>query len=328
MNLPNLSSRPHAGAVAAAMLLSIGPAPTWGQAIDHSMHQPVEPAMQAQEAAEPEHPHAGHQMPPVAPQAGPMDHAAMGHGTAADQDLPASAAPRDPIPPVTPADRAAAYPEVGGDAVHDTAIHSYWLLDRLEIWDADSGTGMGWEALAWVGTDLDRLWLRSEGERVDGATESADVEALYGRAIARWWDLVAGVRHDFGEGPSRTLAAVGAVGVAPYKFEIDATAYLGESGQSGLRLEAEYATLFTNRLIGQWLVSAAAWGQDDPERRIGNGLSTLEAGLRLRYEFHRQFAPYIGVGWDRAYGDTADYRREELADTQDTRLLAGVRIWF
>lgn len=300
------------------------------QPVDHSMHAPAEQAQPAPEAADaPVDPHAGHDMAPATPQAEPMDHAAMGHGTAMDQDLPATAPPLDPIPPVTPGDRAAAFPDVDGHAVHDTAIHSYWLLDRLETWDGDEeGTGVGWEALAWIGTDLDRVWLRSEGERVDGTTESADVEVLYGRAIARWWDLVAGVRHDFGEGPSQTFAAFGVMGLAPYMFEVDATAYLGESGQTGLALEAEYETLFTNRLIGQWLVEAEAWGQDDPERGIGDGLSTLEAGFRLRYEFHRQFAPYIGVVWERAYGGTADYRREQLDDIEDTRVVAGVRIWF
>src|SRR5690606_1585096 len=149
-----------------------------------------------------------------------------------------------------------------------------------------------------------------------------------GRAIARWWDVVAGVRHDFGEGPSQTFAAVGVMGLAPYMFELDATAYLGESGQTGFGLEAEYETLFTNRLIGQWLVEAKAWREDDPMRGIGSGLSTLEVGFRLRYEFHRQLAPYIGVTWERAYGGTADYRREQFRNIEDSRVVAGVRIWF
>ncbi|WP_027079886.1 copper resistance protein B [Luteimonas mephitis] len=251
-----------------------------------------------------------------------MDHSAM------NQDLPADAEPRDPIPPVTPADRAAAFPGGAGHAVHDKGIHSYALLDRLETWDADESGAVAWEALGWVGTDLDRLWVRSEGEAIDGDVESGDVEVLYGRAIARWWDAVVGVRHDFGEGPSQTLAAIGVMGLAPYKFEVDATAYVGQGGQTGLSVAAEYETLFTNRLIGQWLVEAEAWGEDDPQRGIGSGLSTLEAGFRLRYEFHRQFAPYIGVTWERAYGGTADLRRADGEDIDDTRVVAGVRIWF
>jgi len=246
-----------------------------------------------------------------------------------DGDLPANAAPRDPIPPVTPADRAAAFPDVAGHTVHDNAVHSYWLLDRLEAWDADEdGTGIGWEALAWVGTDLNRLWLRSEGEHVDDALESGDIEVLYGRAIAPWWDLVAGVRHDFGEGPSQTFAAIGVMGLAPYKFEVEATGYVGQSGQTAARLEAEYETLFTNRLILQWLAEAEFHGKDDPRRGIGSGLGTVELGARLRYEIRREFAPYIGVVWERAYGNTADLRRAEFEDIEDTRVVAGVRIWF
>lgn len=262
-----------------------------------------------------------------------MDHSMMGHGMQsmdpAPADLPADAPPRTPIPPITPEDVAAAFPPaLGGHAVHDKAVHYFALLDRLEAVDADDGNGYAWEALGWVGTDIDRLWVRTEGEGADGDLESANVELFYGRAIARWWDAVAGIRHDFGEGPSRTYAAFGVMGLVPYKFEVEATAYVGEAGQTGLNLEAEYETLFTNRLIGQWLVEAEAWGQDDPQRGIGEGLSTVEAGFRLRYEFTRQFAPYIGVTWERGYGDTADLRRAEGENIEDTRIVVGLRTWF
>ena len=135
-------------------------------------------------------------------------------------------------------------------------------------------------------------------------------------------------RFRFGGGPSRTYAALGVIGLAPYKFEVEATAYLGESGQVGLGAEAEYEMLFTNRLIGQWLVEGEAWSKDDPAVGIGSGLSKVEAGFRLRYEFHRQFAPYVGVVWERAYGGTADLRRAASGDVDDTRIVAGVRIWF
>lgn len=260
-----------------------------------------------------------------------MDHASMGHQSGVSQDLPPTAEPREPIPVVTPADRAAAFPDLDEHLMHGESINSYWALDRLEAWDADEdGTGMAWEAQGWVGSDLNRLWLRSEGERADGSTESADVEVLYGRAIARWWDAVAGVRHDFGFGgdPSRTYAALGVIGLAPYKFEVSATAYVGESGQIGVGAEAEYEMLFTNRLIGQWLVEGEAWSKDDPSVGIASGLNKVEAGFRLRYELHRQFAPYVGVVWERAYGGTADLRRAETGDVDDTRIVAGVRIWF
>lgn len=260
-----------------------------------------------------------------------MDHSEMHYGRHVSPDLPANAEPLEPIPDLTPADRAAAFRPLDEHVMHGESINSYWALDRLEAWDADEdGTGVAWEAKAWVGSDLNRIWLRSEGGRIDGSTQTADVEILYGRAVARWWDAVAGVRLDFGfdGAPSRTYAALGVIGVAPYKFEVEATAYLGESGQVGLGAEAEYEMLFTNRLIGQWLVEAEAWSKDDPEIGVGSGLSTIEAGFRLRYELHRQFAPYVGVVWERAYGGTADHRRAQSGDVDDTRIVAGVRIWF
>lgn len=243
-------------------------------------------------------------------------------------DLPATAPPLEPIPPVTPADRAAAFPDVAGHAVHDKSAHYFALLDRLEVQDADDGSAFAWEGLGWVGTDLNRMWTRTEGESVDGNMESAEIEVFYGRAIARWWDAVVGIRNDFGDDPSQTFAAIGVIGMAPYKFEVDATAYVGQGGQTGARVEAEYDTLLTNRLILQWQVEADAYGKDDPRRGIGSGLSTVEAGLRLRYEFRREFAPYIGLVWERAYGGTADFRHLDGEDIDDTRFVAGLRIWF
>ncbi|MBB1060455.1 copper resistance protein B [Marilutibacter spongiae] len=257
-----------------------------------------------------------------------MDHAAMGHGVSGPGS--ATAAPRTPIPPISEADLRAAFPDLHAHATHGDSVHSYWSMDRLEAWDADEhGTGTAWEALAWIGGDVDRVWLRSEGERSDAGTESADLEVLYGHGISRWWDVVAGIRHDFGgEGPSQTFAAFGVQGLAPYKFEVSATAYLGESGQSAATFEAEYDTLLTNRLILQWSAEAEFNGKDDPRRGIGSGLGHLEAGARLRYEFSRRFAPYVGVSWERAYGGTADYRVAGGEDRDDTRLVMGLRFWF
>lgn len=206
-------------------------------------------------------------------------------------------------------------------------MHWFALLNRLETWDADEGDPIAWEGTGWIGTDLDRVWVRSEGESIDGSVESADVEVLYGRAIARWWDLVAGVRHDFGEGPSQTFAAVGVMGLAPYMFEVEATADLANRVRAVLGLRPSTKRCSPTAGSGRgW--SRPKYGDRPSKRGIGSGLSTLEAGFRLRYEFHRQFAPYIGVVWERAYGGTADYRREQSRDIEDTRVVAGVRIWF
>lgn len=302
---------------------------------DHTQHQtkPKEPAKAkpaakkkpkaSREPAPVDHAAMGHAMPTAQQPGEPVDHAAMGH------TMPTpSAEPRTPIPEVTDADRAAAFAHAGNHAVHDNTIQYYVLLDRLEAFDADEGTGLEWEAQSWIGTDLNKLWLRSEGERTGGHTEAADLEVLYGRAFAPWWDLIAGVRHDFKPGDSQDFLAIGVMGLAPYKFEVEATAYLGERGQTAARFEVEYETLLTNRLILQPQIEVNLYGKDDLRRGIGSGLSTAEAGLRLRYEFTRQFAPYIGIVHERAFGRTADFRRDEGEDADDTRLVAGVRIWF
>ena len=236
--------------------------------------------------------------------------------------------PVTPIPRLTDADRAAAAPPSGGHSMNDNGIHSFTLFDRLETWQANPGSGVVWDGKTWIGTDLNRVWLRTEGTRIDGKTEDADLEVLYGRSVAAWWDVVAGIRHDFKPGASQDFAAIGVMGMAPYKFEVAGTAYIGQSGQTSARLEATYDTLLTNRLILQPRVEANLFGRDDARRGVGSGLSTVEAGLRLRYEFTRQFAPYIGVVRERAFGGTADFRRAANTDIDDTRIVAGVRIWF
>jgi len=255
-----------------------------------------------------------------------MDHGQMNHdGMAADK---ASAArPGPTLPPITNADRAAAFPDVAGHEVHDTAINYLVLLDQLEWQDAEGGA-QNWDARGWIGTDLDRVWLRAEGEREDGRTDSAFAEALYGRAIAPWWDLVVGVRNDFRPGPSRTWGAIGVQGLAPYKFDIEATAYIGESGRTHARIEVEYELLLSNRLILQPQIEAELYGENDRRRRIGSGLSQVELGLRLRYEVRREFAPYLGVVWSRKLGDSADFARADGERVEDTRLVAGIRLWF
>jgi copper resistance protein B len=252
-----------------------------------------------------------------------VDQAAMGHGSGAAKTT------IEPIPEITDADRAAAFAPVNHDAMeHASSINSLVLFNRLETWDADHGNGQAWEGSAWIGGDLNRLWLRSEGEREHGRTEASDLEVLYGRSVSPWWDVLAGVKHEFRPGDSRSWAAFGVQGLAPYKFEVSATAYVGESGQVAATIEAEYELLLTNRLILQPLVEARLSAKDEPEYGNGSGLNTIEAGVRLRYEINRRFAPYVGVVHERAFGDTADYHRAVGEDVRDTRVVAGVRIWF
>ena len=232
------------------------------------------------------------------------------------------------IPPITDVDRKAAFPDVQGHAVHDMAINYFVLFDQLE-WQSGGGTdAFSWDTKGWVGQDRNRFWFRSEGERADGRTEQAQVNLLYGRAIARWWDVTAGVRVDALPDTPRTALALGIQGLAPYWFEVEASAYVEPSGRTHLRFETEYDLLITNRLVLQPLAEFEIYGRADPERLIGAGLSTGEFGLRLRYEFRREFAPYVGVVWSRRFFDTADQARAAGEDVASTRLAVGLRTWF
>lgn len=213
-------------------------------------------------------------------------------------------------------------------AMDDTARFGKVLFDQLDWRKGDDVSAIGWDMQAWYGSDYNKLWFKTEGERADGTTEEARAELLWDRIFSRWWSVQAGVRHDFGEGPSRNWLAIGMQGLAPYFFEIEATAYFGDSGRTAARFSAEYDLLLTQRLILQPELELNAYGKADPERGIGSGFSDAQLALRLRYEFRREIAPYVGVAWVRHLGNTADLRRASGEDDSDVQFLAGVRFWF
>ena len=269
--------------------------------------------------------HEGHQQQkPARPEQKPAPHGAEDHS---EHQKPRTELPSF-IPPITDEDRKAAFPDVAGHTVHDEALNYFVLFDQLEWQAVEGGTGINIDSKGWVGWDRDRFWLRAEGDSEDGRIGEAEAHVFYGRQFSRWWDVVAGVRQDVRPGPSRTWAAVGIQGLAPYWFEVELTAYLGGEGRTHFRAEVEYELLLTNRLVLQPLVELEASGKSDPERGIGAGLSTTEAGFRLRYEFRREFAPYVGVMWNNKFGRTADFAEAAGEDTAGARFVAGVRLWF
>lgn len=279
----------------------------------------VSPALAAAQGAPtppPAEDHSHHQMP-----AAPADdHAA--HQAPAAVVLPPF------IPPVTDADRAAAFPDVHDTMAHDdNALNYFVLFDQLE-WQSGSGDALGWDTKGWIGRDRERLWFRTEGEREGGSLAHAEAQLFYGRAIARWWDALAGVRQDARPGAAQTWVGVGLQGLAPYWFEVEATAYVSTAGQTHLRLKSEYELLVTNRLILQPLVEANLYGRADRSRGLGAGLSAVEGGLRLRYEFRREFAPYVGVTWQRRLFGTADEARANGERAGSARFALGLRVWL
>lgn len=215
----------------------------------------------------------------------------------------------------------------------DSHPFGYALIDRLEYRDDEGPNHLLWDAQGWYGGDYDRLWLKTEGELpVSDSNGEVEVQALYGRLVAPYWDLQAGLRYDraFGSGPDRdrVFGVLGVQGLAPYRFETDAALFVSEDGDVSLRAELEYELLLTQRLILQPRVEINAAAQDVKAWGVGSGLNDLQLGLRLRYEIRREFAPYVGVEWVKKFGNTADFVRADGQDTGNLALLAGLRMWF
>jgi copper resistance protein B len=210
----------------------------------------------------------------------------------------------------------------------DRKLFGKVMLDRIEWQNTSGDARLEWDAAAWYGGDFSKLRIESEGEQRTGDTEDSRTEIAWDRIVSAWWSLRLGARHDGGAGPARDWAAVGIAGLAPGFIEVEASVYLGEDGRTALRFTGQRDFLFTQRLVLQPEIELAAYGKDDAGRLIGAGLSDLKIGLRLRYEVRREFAPYIGVGWEGHLGDSADLRQAAGEDAHEFLWLAGVRAWF
>jgi len=210
----------------------------------------------------------------------------------------------------------------------DDPLLGKFQVDQLEVRYTDDENPLVMDGQGWIGKDLQKLWFKADIERVAGETEEAELQALYSHAVAPFWDVQVGLRQDFQPSPNRSWAVIGLQGLAPYFFEIDTALFLGEHGQTALRFEIEYELLFTQRLILTPELEVNFYGKNDAALGIGSGLSDVEAGLRLRYEIRREFAPYIGVNWNKSFGRTAAFARGAGADTDDFQWVLGVRAWF
>jgi copper resistance protein B len=203
-------------------------------------------------------------------------------------------------------------------------------VDQLEVYFQQGRDGFSWADLHfWYGGDINRLWIKSEGEGDFGeGVERAEVQALWSHGIAPFFDLQGGVRYDLGPDPDSGYLVLGVQGVTPYWFEIDAALFLSHRGDITARFEGEYDQRITQRLILQPRMELELALQDVPELGTGSGLSSAEAGLRLRYEFMPEFAPYVGIQDERAFGDTARFSRAAGEDVGGWSFIMGVRAWF
>lgn len=207
--------------------------------------------------------------------------------------------------------------------------HKFWAIqgDRVE-YDSDNDTGV-FDVRGWYGSTYDRLYVKFEGDVASGRLEESQTDILWSHAYSAYFDTQLGIRLDqYDEGVDRQWLAIGLQGLAPYWFELDMTAYIGESGRTALSLEAEYEILLSQQWVLQPRAEVSLYGQDDIENGLGDGFSDVAFGLRVRYEMTRQFAPYVGVEWTSKLGQTADIARADNESVRDTRYVAGIKFWF
>lgn len=214
---------------------------------------------------------------------------------------------------------------------HEAGGQYNWFImaDRFEAQVLDDEEVLVFDGQGWYGGDINKLWVKSEGDySLDGnEIEDAELQVLWSRAVSTFFDVQTGIRYDI-EPDGLAHGVVGVQGLAPYWFEVDAAAFLSEKGDVTARIEAEYDMLFTQRLVLQPRVELELSAQDIPEREIGSGVTGLDVGLRLRYEVKREFAPYVGVEWQSAFGDTADFIEAEGGSKDQTIFVLGLRAWF
>ena len=230
----------------------------------------------------------------------------------------------------TPSPATPTYTQYGEPPVMDNTIFYHLLFDELEGRTNGPDNEFRWDGEGWIGTDMNRLWFKSEGFVEHGKMTDGDQEALYDRPIPRFtfFDFQAGVRYDLDSNPGRTWGAIGIEGLAPYFFEFAPTFYFSNRGFFAGRIEGSYDLLITNRLIAQPQIEMNFYSKTDPSRGVGSGLSEIDTGLRIRYEISRKFAPYIGFAYTGTFGQTATFTREESGNPNDPRFIFGARVWY
>jgi copper resistance protein B len=211
----------------------------------------------------------------------------------------------------------------------DDPILTMVKIDQLELRKTAGTDPIVLDGYAWVGKDLDKLWIKFDAEKVGAELEELETQFLYSHAVAPFWDFQVGWRRDNKPASeTRDWLAVGFNGVAPYLFDVDAQLFIGENGRAAARFNAEYELMFTQKLVLVPEFEVNAYSKSDPARGLGSGLSDTSLGLRLAYHIKREFAPYVGVNWDRKYGGTADYARATGEPRSDTQWVLGISAWF
>jgi copper resistance protein B len=190
-------------------------------------------------------------------------------------------------------------------AAEETDLVFHYTRLELDAGVSNRGQAVGnWVGNGWLGTDYNKIWMKTKGEVTAGTLDDGDLQIQYSRYIAPFWDLQAGYRREFK--PSQANQAVISLqGIAPYWFETDAELFLGGPSTVGGRLRVEHDFIWTQRLITRPEVTVD-WGVgNDPRNAVGKGLQRVELELQTRYEITRDFAPYFSARYERQVGQTS-----------------------
>ncbi len=267
----------------------------------------------------------------------------MPSGEHAGHDMAGMDAPEPPLAP--PPAEALKGPENAADTVYGTAAMqpsrtslltkehggmtaSKLLVDQLETRVRKGRDGYYVNAEGWYGGDIDKLWLKSEIEGDYGrSADQMEFQALWSHALDPWFNLQTGIRFD-AEPRTRGRLVLGVEGLAPYWWEVNAAAFVSDKGDVTARAEAEHDVRITQKLILQPRAELDFALQDIPQERVGSGLSNVELGARLRYQFVPNFAPYVGLIYERAIGRSARFLRADGERPGGLQFTVGLRTWF
>lgn len=252
------------------------------------------------------------------------------------QAQPAHDAAHNPLPPAAPLTLPNLSERAGWPSpVADSMRYGSVLVDNLEYRAGGRAPDAArWDMVAWYGGDVHRLWIKSEGEYAPSSRgeRNPDLQLLYGRLIAPFFDFQVGLRQQWmridGQQRQRTFAVLGLQGLAPGRFEFEPLLFVATDGDVSARVTATYDMLLTQRLVLQPRAEFNAASRTVERFEVGRGVNDLELGLRLRYEMAREFAPYLGVSYGRSYGRAAEMRRAEEAPINQWKVVAGVRLWY
>ena len=267
----------------------------------------------------------------------------MPSGEHAGHDMAGMNAPEPPLAPPPP--EALKGPENAADTIYGTAAMqpsrsflltkehggmraSRLLLDQLETRVRKGRDGYYVNAEGWYGGDIDKLWLKSEIEGDYGrSADQMEFQALWSHALDPWFNLQTGIRFDV-EPRTRGRLVLGVEGLAPYSWEVNAAAFVSDKGDVTARAEAEHDVRITQKLILQPRAELDFALRDISQERVGSGLSNVEFGARLRYQFLPNFAPYVGLVYERAIGRSARFLRADGERPGGLQFTVGLRTWF